>query len=363
LKPQELKDWPVPLDTLEQGRAFLRSAVKAERIAILCDKDVDGLTSGLIVRRALEKLGAKNISVFPAHKGEHAHSDELRARARAFNPDCLIITDMGARGEVILPGVPTLIVDHHQPKGFPPDALIVSAYQAAPVPSSSVLAFILVETLVDATELEWLAAIGAIADLADDVPYPDIKGIAKKCGSKNVTETIALINAARRSRRDEVETALNVLSLAQSPADVAAGRVAGVDILRACRSEVSAEFKRHLKIAPKFSKTMKVAMFRVNSPDQIHPLLATRWCGTLKKYVVMAANDGYLPGRVVFSMRTATEENVIEMLYKAAPELKDEFGYGHRQAAGGNLSVEGFELLLERLGFKEENGLFDSAAR
>jgi len=231
--------------------------------------------------------------------------------------------------------------------------VVVSAYAAAPVPSSSVLAYILVETLCDASDLEWLAVLGAIADLADEIPYPDIPAAKKRLGSKHISESIALLNAARRSSRDEVETALNVLRAAHSPRDISSATTPELDILRECRAEVSAELKKYFKLAPKFSKTQKVALLRFSSPSQIHPLLATRWSGTLKKYAVMAANDGYIPGRVIFSMRTSADINLIELLMHAAPELSSEFGYGHKQATSGNLSTEDFPKLLRCLGFDQ----------
>ena len=36
---------------------------------------------------------------------------------------------------------------------------------------------------------------------------------------------------------------------------------------------------------------------------------------------------------------------------EAAPEMREEFGYGHKQATAGNLSTENFQRLLEKLGF------------
>jgi len=51
-----------------------------------------------------------------------------------------------------------------------------------------------------------------------------------------------------------------------------------------------------------------VALITINSGAQIHPLIATRWCSSLKgknlRYV-MVANHGYLPDRVNFAARIA----------------------------------------------------------
>ena len=49
-------------------------------------------------------------------------------------------------------------------------------------------------------------------------------------------------------------------------------------------------------------------MITINSGAQIHPLIATRWCSSLKGknlHYVMVANHGYLPDRVNFAARIA----------------------------------------------------------
>lgn len=49
-------------------------------------------------------------------------------------------------------------------------------------------------------------------------------------------------------------------------------------------------------------------MITISSGAQIHPLIATRWCSSLKgknlRYV-MVANHGYLPNKVNFAARIA----------------------------------------------------------
>ena len=54
--------------------------------------------------------------------------------------------------------------------------------------------------------------------------------------------------------------------------------------------------------------TGTVALITITSGAQIHPLIATRWCSSLKgknlRYV-MVANHGYLPDKVNFAARIA----------------------------------------------------------
>ena len=48
----------------------------------------------------------------------------------------------------------------------------------------------------------------------------------------------------------------------------------------------------------KFSPDGKIAVFRIRSEAQVHPVIATRWAGHLQSKaleIVLVANEGYLP--------------------------------------------------------------------
>ena len=47
---------------------------------------------------------------------------------------------------------------------------------------------------------------------------------------------------------------------------------------------------------------------------QVHPLVAVRWMRRLRDLVVIAANDGYRPGRVNSAMRTTADVNLVDLL-------------------------------------------------
>ncbi len=64
---------------------------------------------------------------------------------------------------------------------------------------------------------------------------------------------------------------------------------------------------------------------------------------------MLAANDGYLPGRVSFSIRGG-EGDLRALLHAALPDATGEYAHGHARATGGSLAPEGFERLLAALG-------------
>ena len=142
--------------------------------------------------------------------------------------------------------------------------------------------------------------------------------------------------------------ALSVLLAAGSPADIARGAVAGTEELEACRVEVNAELARVSRIAPQIRR--EVAIIRFSSAAQIHPLIATRWAERLAPKIVLAANDGFIPGRVNFALRSATPRDLLAFL-RVLPlgHVEGEFANGHPRATGGSVPVSEFDRLLSVL--------------
>ena len=63
---------------------------------------------------------------------------------------------------------------------------------------------------------------------------------------------------------------------------------------------------------------------------------------------MIAANDGYLPGRVNFSVRGGTGD-LRALLHSSLPGVGGEFAHGHAAATGGSLAPDDFERLIAAL--------------
>lgn len=75
------------------------------------------------MHHTLTALGATNIDTWFVPKGANIHTTDATGALSAFNAAALIVLDQGSRGgPPILPGVPTLILDHHQSTVFPDEA-------------------------------------------------------------------------------------------------------------------------------------------------------------------------------------------------------------------------------------------------
>jgi single-stranded-DNA-specific exonuclease len=92
----------------------------------------------------------------------------------------------------------------------------------------------------------------------------------------------------------------------------------------------------------------RAALIRFSSPAQVHPLVAAQWRRRLAPRAVIAANDGYLAGRVNFAVRGG-DGDLRRLLLGALPGQGGEYAHGHARATGGSLLPEDLERLLAAL--------------
>lgn len=325
---------------------FLALLDRGARTVILHDSDADGLTAAVVLQRTLERLGFTDVERVIPNRERDAWTEANRALVAAREPRALFVLDLGIRGEPLVGGVRTCFIDHHRPQGVPPGAVAISAYTWDPIPNTSLIVYDLCARVADVRDLDWIAAIGALSDLGERAPFDLLQEVKKRYSMKDLKEATALLNAARRGSEYQPEVAARALLAHASARELVTSDSDDVARLRAAREEVQRELATAKMAAPKFSGN--VALIRVRSRCQVHPLIAQIWRSRLPKYIVIAANDGYLPGRVNFSMRSAAGINLIDFLQANEFEAR-----GHDQATGGSVSPEEFARLLQRLGFEQ----------
>lgn len=288
--------------------------------------DADGLAAGALALRA---------------RGEPAAAAILLPRGESpFGPGPVLpegavaVLDWGVRP----PAWAGLVVDHHVPEwdGRGADVRVVSGYGERPETSTAPL----VRRLVPDGPA-WIAAVGAVGDLGDaGFALPECAGVPKSA----VRRLVPLVNAPRRLPEGPVRTALELLVEHDDPRD--ALRDARTELLVRAKDEWTGAYRAALRVAPRVGVTL--AVVRLSSPYQIHPLVAAAWRRRLAPRPVLVANDAYLPGRVNFAVRGG-DGNLRSLLREALPEATGDLAHGHERATGGSLAPDEFERLLENL--------------
>ena len=185
-------------DMLKAVERIERALAQKERIAIHGDYDVDGITSTVILRRALEMLGGEVVHFIPERlRDGYGLQPAAIERLHAEGVQLIVSVDCGIRAtEATLRarelGVDLIITDHHEPEGTLPPALAVINPKRADCsyPDKNLagvgVALKLVQALCQrADRAKWLPAfvkIAAIGTLADVVPLVGENRVIAKLG-------------------------------------------------------------------------------------------------------------------------------------------------------------------------------------
>ncbi len=319
---------------------------------ILTHNDADGLSSGVLLARALARAG-REAGVRVLGRGENPWSAGMAAELSTRSPGGLVVADLGLRAGAVKPGTPTVVIDHHVPTGEAGGATVITGFGLDPTPTTSLLAWWCASGLGPADDLLWLAAIGIIGDLGDKAPFPALAEARKRYGVTALREAVSLLNAPRRAGLGDAGPALALLMKADGPKAVISGEHPETALLAAARDEVKQALEAGRRVPPKVKSP--VALIRLHSPCQIHPLVAQSWRTRLKDNIVMVANTGYRPGWVHFAVRSATGRDLVAFLRDHAPAGADEnYGNGHQQATGGALRPPAWNAFVAGLGFGPE---------
>lgn len=320
-------------------------------------------------------------------KGHTVHSELERTSMAAKKPGYIIVLDQGSISAPPLvdePETKSLILDHHLSDVFPERSQVVSACHYPPVATTSLLTYEICKTLHPSLESScaFLACIGTHGDLGNTLkwnpPFPDMKETFKTYTKKSINDAVSLLNAPRRTAKYDVITAWEALLQSKEPKDLLTnGR------LQSARAEINEEVEMNTHTPPTFTPDGRIAVLKINSTAQVHPIIATRWAGHLNSKaleIVMVANYGYLDGMVNFSCRIARcarsrdpPINIIDSL-KAAADLSTDglkermgetFARGHKEASGGIVPTAAFEelMVLLKVGEKPEKKSSDTTVR
>jgi single-stranded-DNA-specific exonuclease len=190
--PMALADMPVAVDRI------LKAIANKERIAIHGDYDVDGVTSTVILRRALELLGADVVHFIPERlKDGYGLQPAAIERLHGEGVHLIISVDCGIRGadaarQARALGVDLIVTDHHEPDvELPPALAVINPKRHDCVYPDKYLAGVgvalkLVQALLRRAQREsWLPGfikVAAIGTLADVVPLLGENRVIAKLG-------------------------------------------------------------------------------------------------------------------------------------------------------------------------------------
>jgi single-stranded-DNA-specific exonuclease len=371
---------------------ILRAIGSKDRIAIHGDYDVDGVTSTVILRRALELLGADVVHFIPERFRdgyglqpstiERLHDDGVRL---VISVDCGIRADEAATRAREL-GIDLIITDHHEPGSELPHALAVinPKRHDCTYPDKNLagvgVALKLVQALCTCTgHSNWLPAfvkVAAIGTLADVVPLTGENRIIAKLGLSMLSKgphkvgLRALLDVCGLTGR-EIDS--YHIGFVVAPRVNAAGRMSTPDIAarlllaadetmgdeaRALAEQLDAEnLRRQQEEAEIVAQARKIVETDLDVGSRtvivvagegwhrgVIGIVASKLVDAFHRPAIVISTDGELAHG---SCRSIPSFNMLAALESCA-EVMPKFG-GHKQAAGLTIEASRIRELRSRV--------------
>ena len=375
--PMRLADMRVAVDRI------MAAIARKERIAIHGDYDVDGITSTVILRRALELLGADVIHFIPERlRDGYGLQPAAIERLHAEQVAVIVSVDCGIRGVEAARrarelGIDLIITDHHEPDAELPPALAVinPKRHDCQYPDKYLagvgVALKLVQALCrQAGRESWLPGfvkVAAIGTLADVVPLVgenrviakigldllsrgphkvglrallDVAGLTGKViDSFNISFMVApRINAAGRMSTPDIATRL-LLAADETMGEEVRALALQLDGENVRRQEeeagIVAAAKKIVQTDPEIGARSVLVVAGDNWHRGVIGIVASKLVDAFHRpAIVLSIEDGVAQG----SCRSIPGFNMLAALERCA-HLLARFG-GHKQAAGLALDAE-----------------------
>lgn len=374
-----------PMALADMGMAvdrILAAIARHERIAIHGDYDVDGITSTVILRRALELMGADVVHFIPERlRDGYGLQPVAVERLHADGVALIVSVDCGIRGAEAACrarelGIDLIVTDHHEPGAELPPAFAVinpkrhdCRYPDKHLAGVGV-ALKVVQALCQKTgRNSWLPGfvkVAAIGTLADVVPLVgenrviaklgldllsrgphkvglrallDVAGLAgKTIDSYHISFMVApRVNAAGRMSTPDIATRLLLVN-DEAMGDEARALARQLDSENVRRQEEEAEILTAAKRVVSTDPEIGARTVLVVAGDTWHRgvigIVASKLVDAFHRpAIVLSVEDGVAHG----SCRSVPHFDMLAALERCAP-LLIRFG-GHKQAAGLTLDA------------------------
>lgn len=356
---------------LEKTLDFFRNITNEDRIAVIHHTDPDGVCSGVIVSKAIEKLRNKKIDLrLNQNSSELYISEKTIAELKRNNINKVIITDMSVDQDVsencvkdIKEFADLIIIDHHklyEDLNSDKITLIKPHMIYDDVDSAQYCAakfcFDLVSKIINIDELDWIATIGIIGDCGYQTWKTFVDNTLKKYNIEikddsfetKIGQIAEIISCTEAFDINKVELAFNITYNATSYEDVLNSE------LKNYKEDVDKEiqfWRKNIKDKAEIYEDMDLIYYELINPK--FPV-KSNLCTLLSfdyptKSIIITQEYDTKDLITISARRRDCKIKMNELLESATKGLERSGGGGHIPAAGGRLLKKDKDIFKKRV--------------
>jgi len=351
---------------VQKFQAFFRGRTKEDKVAILHDTDPDGISSAVILSKAITRMRGKAPDLrHNQETGDVFVTDETIALFDENNITKVITLDLGTDQypepiKELERFCRILVIDHHKTYSdlnSDNTTMIKSIMVRDDVPPEAYctakLTFDLCNSVVDVSDLDWVSCIGLIGDFGYKPFKKYIDGIHEKYGismeGKEIYQTDlgklpTLISESVSYSINNVKECFDVVYNAKTYKDVLNSN------LEKYHAKVRVEIKRcmmNYKKDAEYHDDIDLIWYEIKSPYLIKSNLSTLISSqNMDKTLVIAQeiDNGIMSVSLRRQDKTVAVNDLVE---KAIEGLEGAKGGGHLPAAAGKMKKEDYPKFKE----------------
>lgn len=342
---------------------FAGTIKKSSKLAIICDSDPDGISSGVIVTHALrKKAGILPSIVIPASHNADVLDMQLVSNFKKNGITHLVSTDLSldqkyAELKRLEPFCKILIIDHHKLYRDVNSRKIIlvkpQLFQKKIDPSqycASKLSYDLFNEIVDMREYDWIAVIGVLADSNFKTWKSFVAKTLRKLGLKLGKNpfTNALGRICNLMAYYEIYSPGKVGKLYDALRKASTYKHALNSEIRKAQ-KVNDEVEYYLKNYKRYAQFHdELLLIRIKPKFKIGSIVATRLSNHLEHTTIVIAQE--MKGRMFVSARRQDFKVAVnDLLEHSVKEIKESSAGGHIPAAGARFPTEKYDTFSERI--------------
>ncbi|MBD3303638.1 hypothetical protein GF343_00685 [Candidatus Woesearchaeota archaeon] len=344
-------------------KKFITSITLEDRVAVIHHTDPDGVCSGVIMAKVVERVRGKKIDLRHNQKGSvHVMTPETLKLLKSKKINKVIITDLGTDEnpeylKKIEKFADILIIDHHKIYNklsskkivFIKPQLVCDVDPARYAASKLCYDLSMLATIV--SDLDWVAAVGSIGDIAVKPWTAWLNRVFRRYRIKKqedlfktkLGECAILISSAESFDVKNVKLAFDVLYNADSYHDVLNSK------LRAFRKKIDDEIKKYLKLLRKDALFEKDSIYyeikpKYHTKSPLCTILGQRYPHRSVFVVDISRNPVGISGR-----RGDVKVKINQVLEDACKGISKASAGGHAVSAGATVPKKHYQKFKKRI--------------
>ena len=335
---------------------YMKGITKEDKVALMFHTDADGVASGVIIAKTIEKLRGKKVDLAFCQGEDYNITDKTVKKLKDGKYTKFIVVDQAVDGvpdnvAKIAKFADVMIIDHHDLGEIEiPNVLILKAFRmsdkAGPDYPAAKFCYDLCSKLIDVTSLDWLACVGLLGDYNYKNWKSFVDSVLKKYNIRyDVLNNVSIMASNMRAYSyEKLNECFEVVYNAKDWNEVLNSK------LKKYQAEVKKEMARLIKERDKTEDLGPVFVYLIKSKFKIHsPLSSILSFDYIKKKPLVVVAD-YSDGRLYLSARFQDRTiSMNKLLIYAVKDLKNSAGGGHVPSAGGLIMKKDYEEFKRRL--------------